>query len=115
MFANLYQMVQYLSCSFVCFLQTASFKGRRPIITVKYSNNIRYLCHLYNYNEFSTFTVSLNMNTLPVDGGATSVELLVTASFKILSASFQWTDSTNLETALSRSELMEVVADSRLT
>ncbi len=43
--------------------------------------------------------------------GATSVELLVTASFKIFRASLQWEVSTNLETARSRSELIEWVVD----
>ena len=43
--------------------------------------------------------------------GATSVELLVTASFRIFRASLQWAVSTNLDTARSRSELMEWVVD----
>ena len=42
-------------------------------------------------------------------GGATRVELLVTASFRIFSASFQCAVSTNLETARSRSEFIEWV------
>ena len=42
-----------------------------------------HLVHTYIYVN------SLKIKTLPVDGGATSVELLVTASFNILSASFQ--------------------------
>jgi hypothetical protein len=37
------------------------------------------------------------------EGGATRVELRVTASFRIFSASFQCTVSTNLDTARSRS------------
>ena len=44
-----------------------------------------------------------------VEGGATRVELLVTASLRILSASFQCTVSTNFETARIRSELIEWV------
>jgi hypothetical protein len=40
------------------------------------------------------------------EGGATRVELRVTASFRIFSASFQCTVSTNLDTARSRSRYL---------
>jgi len=42
------------------------------------------------------------------EGGATSVELRVTASFRIFSASFQCTVSTNLDTARSRSKQVNI-------
>jgi hypothetical protein len=40
------------------------------------------------------------------EGGATRVELRVTASFRIFSASFQCTVSTNFDTARSRSKYL---------
>ena len=50
-----------------------------------------------------------------VEAGAVRVEDRVTASSKICSACFQCCVSTNLETALSRSKLMLLVEDWRLT
>ena len=46
----------------------------------------------------------------PVDGGATKVELLVTANFKIFKDSFQCGDSTNFATVLSKSPFIIWVA-----
>ena len=51
------------------------------------------------------------LGVCPEEGGATRVELLVTASFKIFNASFQCGVSTNLDTARIKSELIVCVVD----
>ena len=66
--------------------------------------------HLKRIYLLQTSVVSQWYVIAPEEGGATRVELLVTANFRIFRDSFQCADSTNLATVLKRSPLMVWVA-----